>query len=131
MKTIVKRLKRGDDIIKSIEALALENGLRAGVVLSGTGCVSRARIRDASGLRVRSIDEPCEIVSLTGTASMARRHIHIALAREDLSTLGGHLMEGCIVNTTCELVIGILEDWEFGSEQDAAIGYDELVAVQK
>ena len=127
MKTICKRLRRGDDLLKSICALAREADIGAGVVLSAVGCVSRARVRDASGVTLRDIPEPCEIVSLNGTVSRARCHLHIALAKEDLSTAGGHLVEGCIVNTTCELVLGILDGWRFGVEQDAQTGYDELV----
>ena len=41
--------------------------------------------------------------------------------------MGGHLMPGCIINTTCELVLARLDGWLFGVEQDAQTGYDELV----
>ena len=53
-----KRLRRGDDLLREIERLAAEVGLRAGVVLSAVGCVSRARVRDASGVAVREINAP-------------------------------------------------------------------------
>lgn len=130
MKTICKRLRRGDDLLFEIRRIAMEEKIVAGVLLSGVGCVSSARVRDASGVTVRQIDEPCEIVSLNGTVSAARCHVHIALAKEDLSIVGGHLCPGCIVNTTCELVIGVLEDWTFGSEHDEETGYDEIVFCQ-
>ena len=78
-------------------------------------------------MTLRRIDEPCEIVSLNGTVSEVRCHLHIALSKEDLSTVGGHLVEGCIVNTTCELVVGILDGWHYGVEQDEQTGYDEIV----
>ena len=127
MKTLCCRLQRGDDLLLSLQKLAQENCIDAAVVLCGVGCVSQARLRDASGVTVRSIDEPCEIVSITGTVSATRCHVHLALSREDLSTIGGHLMPGCIVNTTCELVLGVLDGWRFGVEQDAQTGYDEIV----
>jgi len=127
MRTICKRLHRGDDLLLAIRRVAAEEGIAAGVLLSGVGCVSSASVRDASGVTIRQIKEPCEIVSLNGTVSAARCHVHIALAKEDLSTVGGHLCPGCIVNTTCELVIGVLEGWTFGSEHDAETGYDEIV----
>ena len=76
---------------------------------------------------MRRIEEPCEIVSLFGTVSAARCHLHISLAREDLGVIGGHLVEGCIVNTTCELVIGVLDGWRIETEWDEATGYDELI----
>ena len=127
MKTICKRLHRGDDLLKSIQALAKDQHIGAGVVLSAVGCISKGVIRDASGVTLRQIDAPCEIVSLNGTVSAIRCHLHIALSREDLSTVGGHLVEGCIINTTCELVIGVLDGWEIAREYDAETGYDELI----
>lgn len=33
---------------------------------------------------------------------------------------------GCLVNTTCELVLGVLDGWRYGQEQDAETGYDEI-----
>lgn len=127
MRSVCCRLYRGDDLLLSLQKLAQENRIAAGVVLCGVGCLTRARLRDASGITVRSVDVPCEIVSITGTVSAARCHVHLALSREDLTTLGGHLMEGCIVNTTCELVIGVLDEWRFDVEQDAQTGYDEIL----
>lgn len=127
MKTVCKRLHRGDDLLIEIKALCVENNIAAGVALSGVGCVSRARIRDASGINIREINRHMEIVSLNGTVSVARCHLHIALSAEDLSTYGGHLVEGCIINTTCELVIGILEGVRYDMEQDKETGYDEIV----
>ena len=102
MRSICLRLRRGDDLLLSIRRLAEREGLR-------------------------HIAEPCEIVSLNGTVSAARCHLHIALSREDMTTLGGHLMEGTVVNTTCELVLLELDGWRCGVEQDAETGYDEIV----
>ena len=121
------RLKRGEDLMESIKTLCRAKNIQAGVVLSGVGCILKGRIRDASGVTIREITEHCEIVSLNGTVSAQRCHIHIALSKEDLSTIGGHLCPGCIVNTTCELVIGELPGISFGVEEDPETGYDELV----
>ena len=127
MKTVCRRLHRGDDLLLSIRTLCEREKIDAAVVLSAVGCVSRAVLRDAGGVNLRSVDEPCEIVSLNGTVSEQRCHLHIALSREDLSTLGGHLCPGCIVNTTCELVIAELPGVRFGVEQDGETGYGELI----
>ncbi len=127
MQTICKRLHRGDDLLESIRHLAAEHQIAAGVILSAVGCISKGRVRDASGVTIRDIPDHCEIVSLNGTVSAQRCHLHIALSKEDLSTIGGHLTKGCIINTTCELVIGILDGWRIGVEQDDETGYDELI----
>jgi len=122
-----KRLHRGDDLLLSIEELAKQKHIKAGVVLSAVGCVLEARLRDASGVRIREVAEHCEIVSLNGTVSERRCHLHLALSKEDLSTIGGHMTEGCIINTTCELVIGELPKQEIDVEFDNETGYKELI----
>ena len=65
-------------------------------MVSGVGCVSRWRLRDATGVRVRSGEEDVEIVSLMGTVSEHGCHLHASFSREDLSAFGGHLLPGCI-----------------------------------
>ena len=121
------RLRRGDDLLLSIRQLCREKHIAAGVVLSAVGCISEGRVRDASGVNIREIKDHCEIVSLNGTVSEARCHLHIALSKEDLSTVGGHLCPGCIINTTCELIIGEIPGIRYGVEADAETGYDEIV----
>ena len=125
------RLRRGSDLLQSIKQLCREKHIAAGVVLSAVGCISRGRVRDASGVTIREIEDHCEIISLNGTVSQTRCHLHIALSREDLSTLGGHLCEGCIINTTCELVIAELPATTIEKEFDEETGYHELIFVPK
>lgn len=124
------RLRRGDDLLLSIKEAAREKNIRAGIVLSAVGCISQGRVRDASGVTIREIADHCEIVSLNGTVSNIRCHLHIALSKEDLSTIGGHLCPGCIINTTCELVIAELPGVAFGVEEDPETGYDELIFLE-
>ena len=130
LKTHCIRLRRGQDLMLSIKALCAEKHIQAGVVLSAVGCISEGRIRDASGVNIQNITEHCEIVSLNGTVSETRCHLHIALSKEDLSTIGGHLTPGCIINTTCELVIAELPGVSYGVEFDEETGYDELIFRQ-
>ena len=127
MKVHCVRLRRGDDLMLCIKELCREKQIAAGVVLSAVGCISRGRVRDASGVTIREITGHCEIVSLDGTVSAQRCHLHISLSREDLSTIGGHLCPGCIINTTCELVIGELPGVRIAVEEDPETGYDELI----
>lgn len=126
MKTHCFRLRRGDDLLEKLEEFAREHHIPAAAVVSGVGCVSKARVRDASGVTVRTLDEPLEIVSLMGTLSKERLHLHISLSREDLTTLGGHLKDGCIVNTTCEVVLQEVPGVAFGRVWDEQTGYEEL-----
>lgn len=125
------RLHRGDDLLGSIDRYVRVHRIHAGVILSGVGCVYRWQLRDAGGVRIRCGTEDAEIVSLTGTVSDSGSHLHISLSREDLSTFGGHLTEGCLVNTTAEIVLLELEDTVFTREPDPDSGYDELVISEK
>lgn len=127
MRTICKRLRRGDDLLVQLQNIAQKEQLQLAVILSAVGCVTKARVRDASGVHIRTVDELCEIVSVTGTVSAARCHVHVSFSKEDLSTVGGHLVEGCLINTTCELVLLEVDGWRCGAEQDAETGYDEIV----
>ena len=124
------RLHRGDDLMLSIKELCREKHIAAGVVLSAVGCISQGRVRDASGVTIREIRDHCEIVSLDGTVSETRCHLHISLSKEDLSTIGGHLCPGCIINTTCELVIAELPGIRYGVEEDPETGYNELIFLE-
>ena len=121
------RLKRGEDLMESIRQVCRDKNIRAGVVLSGVGCILKGRVRDASGVTIRDIEGHWEIVSLNGTVSAQRCHIHIALSKEDMSTIGGHLCVGCIVNTTCELVLMEIPGVSIAVEEDPETGYDELI----
>ena len=62
-----------------------------------------------------------------GTVSHKRCHLHVSFSKEDLSVVGGHLVTGCIINTTCELIIGELENCVYDVEFDEETGYDELI----
>ena len=124
------RLRRGDDLMLSIKEICKDKHIAAGVVLSAVGCISQGRVRDASGVTIRDITNHCEIVSLNGTVSETRCHLHIALSKEDLSTIGGHLCPGCIINTTCELVIAELPNVRIDVEEDPETGYDELIFTE-
>lgn len=120
------RLHRGDDLLLSIRDYAAAHDLRAAAIVSGVGCVKRAVIRDASGVTTHTLCARYEIVSMTGTVSKDRTHLHIALAGEDMRVIGGHLCEGTIVNTTCEVVLLALDGLSFSKEFDPQTGYNEL-----
>lgn len=126
MKTHAFRLKKGEDLLLSIRAYAAKHDIRAAAIVSGVGCVTRAVIRDASGVTTHELSGRYEIVSITGTVSAARTHLHIALAGEDMQVLGGHLCEGTLVNTTCEVVLLELDGVTFSKEFDPQTGYNEL-----
>ena len=120
------RLHRGSDLFESIQAYCQEHQIKAGYAAACVGCVTKATIRSADGVTTHTLEERLEIVSLTGTISEKRCHLHISFSREDLSVIGGHLMPGCIVNTTAEVVLCELDGISFGKVYDPETGYNEL-----
>lgn len=125
------RLTKGADLKENIEKICLENHIDTAVVLSGVGCLSEIKIRLAKALSHLQKREDYEIVSLNGTVSKGEAHIHIALADESGAVIGGHLQNGCIVDTTCELVLGVLQEYQSQREYDENTGYDEIVFERK
>lgn len=123
------RLHRGDDLLGSIRRYAEERDIRAAVITCGVGCVTRAVIRDASGVNVHTLEGRYEIVSLTGTVSAARCHVHVSLAGEDMQVVGGHLCEGTLINTTCELGLMEIPGVQFAKQWDEETGYNELAIL--
>lgn len=121
------RLHRGDDLLLSIKALAEKENIKAATVLSAVGCVLKGRVRNAGATAVIEIPEHCEIISLDGTVSSVRTHLHISLSKADLSVVGGHLKEGCIIDTTCELILMEIPQITCDTEFDKSTGYDELI----
>lgn len=131
MREFALRLTKGDDLRASIEKACLENNFNTAIILSGVGCLYEVRIRLAKALEYMENKEDYEIVSLTGTVSKGKAHIHISLSDDTGKTIGGHLEKGCLVNTTCELVLGVLEEYVSDRSFDQDTGYDEIVFVKK
>ncbi|MGC1303065.1 MAG: PPC domain-containing DNA-binding protein [Caulobacteraceae bacterium] len=124
------RLTPGTDLKEALERLAEAHALRAGFILSCVGSLSQARLRMPGAIGeaevFKTFAEPMEILSLAGTLCPDGLHVHISLARRDGACIGGHLVSGCLVNTTAELVIGEATQIEFRRPLDPVTGYDEL-----
>ncbi len=124
------RLAPGADLKRELAAVVSVDGLKAAFVAACVGSLAWARLRMPSAAgepeAVLSLEGPMEIVSLAGTLSPEGLHLHIALAGRDGQCVGGHLLDGCIVHTTAELVIGKLTDLAFARTVDPETGYREL-----
>jgi predicted DNA-binding protein with PD1-like motif len=58
---------------------------------------------------------------------MEREHLHIALSDETGKAIGGHLLDGNLVYTTAEVVLGVLPNLKFTKELCEKSGWEELV----
>ena len=128
MKTVSIRLHDGQDLLQEIQRICVKNKIQAGVILSAVGSLRESKIRvpiidgDVKYITPSNL----EIDNLHGTVSSNGVHLHISVSDIEGTVYGGHLKEGCIIRTTCELVIGILDNTVFKREADSETGYDEL-----
>jgi predicted DNA-binding protein with PD1-like motif len=132
MNVQVLRLSPGDDLRAALErafaTLSKEHGIAAACIVSAVGSLSQAVLRFADKPGGSEINGPLELLMLSGTLSTNGAHLHGSVADADGAMKGGHIMPGCIVRTTAEVVIALLPGWEFRRELDAATGFNELSA---
>jgi predicted DNA-binding protein with PD1-like motif len=124
------RLTPGTDLKAELARVTEQEALSAGFILSCVGSLSCARLRMPSAPgdseMFQTFAEPMEIVSLVGTLCADGLHLHVSLSRRDGACIGGHLVSGCIVHTTAEVVIGEAPRVAFRRLRDPATGYTEL-----
>jgi predicted DNA-binding protein with PD1-like motif len=139
----VLRLAPGEDLRAVLAQVLAQRSEQAACVLSAVGSLTRAVLRYAGepqGTVIEgplelvalsgtiSLDGPLELVALSGTISLDGPHLHASVSDAQGAVKGGHVMPGCIVRTTAEIVLGLLPQWEFRRETDPATGYLELLA---
>lgn len=120
------RLKPGQDLKSAIQELAKEKQIKAGWISTCVGSLTNYKIRFANQPEGSSDSGHFEIVSLTGTVSVNGSHLHISISDRTGKTIGGHLMEGCTIYTTAEIVILSSNEFIFKREKDGTTPWEEL-----
>ena len=120
------RLLPGADLKQSIIDYVGVQKIEAGWVLSCVGSVRTLALRFANQKETTLKSGFFEIVSLTGTVSVNGCHLHCSVSDETGNTTGGHLMEGSIIYTTAEIILGESKKHVFTREKDIATGFNEL-----
>ena len=132
MKIYTFRLKPNQDLFDSIETFVVENKIEAGCLLSSVGSLTHVTLRLENREYYNEYEGHFEIVSMTGTVSINGSHIHISISDGDGVTIGGHLVSGCKVYTTAEIVLAVFEDVVYQRELlENDSGYEELTVYKK
>lgn len=131
MRNYTFRLSPGQDLYNSIEMFVQDRKIEAGCLLSGVGSLTHATLRFANQEIHNEEIGHFEIVSLTGTVSLHGSHLHLSVSDNQGRTVGGHLVPGCIIYTTAEIVILAFDDVVYKREFAQDSGYDELVVYNK
>ena len=127
MKTLPLRLNPGADLRAALSTALSAFGGEAAFVVSGIGSLCEARLRLAGREEPQRLVGDLELLTLSGTLGAGGPHLHASLSDADGRVLGGHVAPGCIVRTTAEVLMVVLDDVRFARETDAATGYAELV----
>lgn len=120
------RLKPGQDLYQSIDSIVKANQINAGWIVTCVGSLTNYHIRFANQPNGVEGKGHFEIVSLVGTLSNTGSHIHISISDSLGNTIGGHLLEGCKIYTTAEMVIASTNEFTFSRAEDGSTPWKEL-----
>lgn len=127
-RVVVARLGPGEDIVPALERLVCDEGIGAGAIVSGVASLHRATVRNIhrypeewpigpDDRRVTTVPGPLEVLAMQGNFVPAEDggvaiHCHMAfsMGSPPAVTYGGHVVEGTIVATTCELFLAEVVD---------------------
>ena len=125
------RLEPGDDLKKSLDAFIQAQRIEAGFIMTGVGSLTQVHLRLANQEQGEHYRGHFEIVSLVGTLSVHGSHLHASVSDSTGRTIGGHLLDGNLIYTTAELVLGVLPDVKYLREPCPKSGYNELKVHKK
>jgi uncharacterized protein len=126
------RLRPGQDLKKEIVAYTKKQNIEAGYLITCVGSLQKGALRFANQPEATILNGKFEIVSLVGTLSAENGvHLHAAISDSTGRTIGGHLMDGNLIFTTAEIVIGEATDLRFLRKIDSLTTFKELFMEQK
>ena len=142
-RVVTFRLGPGADLKKSLEEIIRRENVKSGVILCGAGSLSQVTLRNvrlfpdefpvADRNRIYTPKkEPLELLSLSGNISRqngevyVHGHVTISSGLDDGRAYGGHLIEGCLVFSFCEVVIAEVTGLEMIRDTDPETGAPEL-----
>jgi len=110
-KLFFSRLQEDDDVADSVKKKARESGVKAGVfmLIGALKCAELGCYKHGEYVTTR-LDGPLEVASCMGNIAIDEKgetivHAHIVVSNENGQAYGGHLMRGCNVGPTAELVV--------------------------
>ncbi|KAA9037697.1 DNA-binding protein [Ginsengibacter hankyongi] len=127
----VLRLLPDSDLRLSIENFVKEHKIAAGWIATCVGSLSAWSIRFANQKNSAAAVGHFEIISPTGTLSLNCCHLHISIADRAGNVIGGHLVHGCKIYTTAEIILVQSARYVSTREQDDSTGWKELIVRKK
>lgn len=110
-KAVFARFFEGEDLLETIASVAKQYGVRSGFFFL-IGTLKRAVLGYYEKGQYKSIEKagPLEVASCMGNISVKESgdlvvHGHVVVSDREGVALGGHVLPGCLVDATAELVL--------------------------
>lgn len=109
-KVVFARLFEDEDLLEDINLVANRAGINVGF-FNLIGTLKKANVGFYCEGRYKTIEVngPLEIASCIGNVSLKEgkpfAHAHIVVSDRKGKAMGGHVMQGCIIGATAELVL--------------------------
>ncbi|WP_312980690.1 DNA-binding protein [Atlantibacter sp.] len=121
------RLLPGDEVLSQLRAFIQHHQLHAAWIAGCTGSMTDVALRYAGREETTQLRGTWEVISLSGTLELTGEHLHLSISDPQGAMLGGHMMPGCTVRTTLEIIIGELTALTFSRQPCEISSYEELV----
>lgn len=122
----VLRLVPGEDVRDALSTWCAANTIGAAGIVSAVGSLSQARLRFAGASGASDLRGDLEVIACSGTVARHGLHVHLSVADPEGRMTGGHLLTGCLVRTTLELVVLEVDGVRMLRTTDPATGFPEL-----
>lgn len=127
----VLRMEPGQDLRPGLQDWAVRSGIGAGAVISAAGSLGPCALRFAGRGEATVLERAQELLTLSGTIGPDGAHLHATVSDPEGVVRGGHVLAGCRVRTTMELVILEIEGLVLHRHPDPRTGSDELVPTER
>ena len=102
------QITSNSDLLNSLKSLA-SNINKTGYILSIVGDLSAAKIKCPGNQVPTFINDHLEIITLNGTISPDKCHLHISVSDNDCKIWAGHLEEGTIILKGSDILVGFID----------------------
>ena len=147
-RVLTVRMAPGDDLFGTTLKICQEKNVKAGVILSVAASLQKAVLRNVwqfpdpfpinDECRIFTpIGGPLELLQMSGNITETEAgepylhaHVTISMGRPEATCFGGHLVEGCTIFSTCEMVIAELADISFMRLMDKHTRVGEVFGIE-
>jgi len=147
-RVLTVRMAPGDDLFGTTVKICKEKNLKSGVILSVAASLRKATLRNVwkfpepfpinDECRIFTpINGPLELLQMSGNITQTENgdpylhaHVTISMGRPEATCFGGHLVEGCEIFSTCEMVIAEIDGIDFMRLMDKHTRVGEVYGIE-